>query len=285
MINCPVCEHNEYKVKYVINCYKIMQCNHCNHYYTGIKLTNKRINNIYSDHYFFGGRAGYPDYFLEKEIQIKRGEKYAEIVNKYTTTGKLLDVGAAAGFIMKGFENKGWESSGIDPNKTMAEYGNTELNLDIQTGTMQNTHFDEKFDLIVLIQVVAHLNNINESFEIINNLINQEGLILIETWDKDSISAKLFGKNWHEYNPPSTLNFFGKKSLDTLMERYGFKKVAVGRPGKKIHGKHAKELVRYKLGRSKNIKWLKGIERVIPSEVYLPYPAEDLFWALYQKQI
>ena len=79
----------------------------------------------YSDDYFFKGGAGYSDYTLEKDMLIKRGEYYADKISKYLVAGKVLDVGAAAGFLLKGFENKGWEGTGIEPNHSMVEYGNS----------------------------------------------------------------------------------------------------------------------------------------------------------------
>jgi hypothetical protein len=73
--------------------------------------TPKEVNEIYSDDYFFKGGVGYDDYTLEKEMLIKRGGYYSEKINKYLKAGKVLDVGAAAGFILKGFENKGWNGT------------------------------------------------------------------------------------------------------------------------------------------------------------------------------
>lgn len=43
---------------------------------------------------------------------IKRGEYFANKINKHINTGKVLDIGSAAGFILKGFENRGWLEKG-----------------------------------------------------------------------------------------------------------------------------------------------------------------------------
>jgi len=37
------------------------------------------------------------------------------------TREKVLDIGCAAGFILKGFEDSGWICRGIEPNETMAK--------------------------------------------------------------------------------------------------------------------------------------------------------------------
>ena len=54
---------------------------------------------------------------------IKRGEYYPNKMDKFMSPGQVLDIGAAAGFILKGVENKGWLGTGIEPNNSMVEYG------------------------------------------------------------------------------------------------------------------------------------------------------------------
>jgi SAM-dependent methyltransferase len=197
--------------------------------------------------------------------------------------GTLLDVGAAAGFLMKGFENKGWKVFGVEPNCSMAGYGKNNLGLDIRVGTVEESGLNIMVDLVLLIQVIAHLYDLDRSMDSINSILKTDGYVLIETWDKDSYLARLFGRRWHEYSPPSTLHYFSRETMDLLMSRYGFRKIAGGRPDKKIHSRHAKSLLCHKLQISRSLRCLTGIEKILPENKYIPYPCEDLFWALYRK--
>lgn len=262
-----------------------MLCSRCSHLFTGYQPSAKEVDEIYSDDYFYNGGAGYLDYTLEKDMLIKRGEYYANRISRYKIPGKVLDVGAAAGFILKGFENKGWTGTGIELNKTMVEYGKKSQGVNLIKGSIENTPLEDKFDLIIMIQVIAHIYDLHTSVKKIKNLLKPDGIVLIETWNKDSFTAQLFGKNWHEFSPPGTLNFFSKRTLDVLMTKYGFSKVAGGTPKKSIHSKHAKSLINHKLLESHKLKWLAGITFLIPENILLPYPAEDLFWVIYKKNI
>ena len=282
-MKCTLCENSNTVEKYEINSYKILDCQACGHRFTGLKLSKEKISEIYSDNYFFEGKDGYPDYTLEKDMLIARGEKYADIASRFMKPGTLLDVGAAAGFLMKGFENKGWKVFGVEPNSSMARYGKDYLGLDIRVGTIEESGLNMMADLVLLIQVIAHLYDLNRSMDSINSVIKNKGYLLVETWDKDSYMARLFGSRWHEYSPPSTLNYFSRETIDLLMKRYGFSKIAGGRPGKKLHSRHAKSLLRHKLQSSRSLKWLEGFEKILPENKYIPYPSEDLFWALYRK--
>ena len=281
-MNCPIC-NNKASIKFSKNGYEINECLICTHRFTNFIPTEKDVQQIYSDDYFFKGGAGYEDYTLEKDMLIKRGEYYADKMSRYIHPGKVLDVGAAAGFILKGFINKGWQGTGIEPNNSMAEYGKNELGINVKTGTIETVELTDTFDLVTLIQVVAHIYDLNNSMKRINSFLKPGGHVLIETWNKDSLTARVFGSNWHEYSPPGTLNYFSKKTLNQLMLRHDFTKVAEGTPKKSIHSKHAKSLIRHKLLESKGLKWATPLVSLIPGNMIIPYPSEDLFWALFKK--
>lgn len=283
LMNCTLCGSSDIKVDFLREEYRILRCKSCDHLYTDALVNFEKANEIYSDKYFFDGGAGYEDYTLEKDMLIKRGEYYSQKMSKFMKKGKILDVGAASGFILKGFENDRWEGVGIEPNKTMVEYGKNILGVNINQGTIETVELTDKFDLVILIQVVAHIYNLKSSLKKIHSSLNPGGHVLIETWDKDSFTAKIFGKNWHEFSPPSTLNYFSKKGINQLMSSNGFTIVKQGQPTKKIHSKHAKSLIKYKLQNSKKLKWLAGLTALIPENMILPYPSEDLVWALYKK--
>jgi len=281
-MNCPICK-SPGKLVFIKNDYKILKCLICSHLYTGIEATPEDVNIIYSDDYFFKGGDGYPDYTKEMGMLIKHGEYYARKIKNHINTGVILDVGSAAGFILKGFENLGWKGIGIEPNASMIEFGKEILKVELHQGTLETVHLDHKFDLVIMIQVIAHLFDLHSSLKNINNLLKKDGRILIETWNSSSLTAKLFGKHWHEYSPPSTLNYFSKKSLNRLMGQYGFMRVATGWPEKKINSNHAKSLLKHKMEDTRLLRKISGIVGIFPDNVLLPYPAEDLFWALYCK--
>jgi SAM-dependent methyltransferase len=281
-MNCLVCGSIT-TLAFIKNNYRILRCKSCDFYFTELKVTPEKVNEIFSDSYFCGGGDGYSDYTLEREILLNRGKYYARKISKFLQPGKVLDVGAAAGFILKGFENVGWFGVGIEPNIKMVEYGKNVLGLDLRPGTLETIKIREKFDIILLIQVIAHLFSLDCSIQNAYDYLKPGGYVLIETWNRSSLTAKLFGRYWHEYSPPSALNFFNKKTLDTLMSKFGFNKISSGWPQKSILSNHAKSFLKHKIEETGFISRISGILGVIPDDVLLPYPAEDLFWALYCK--
>ena len=273
----------EKRLLFVKNGYPIEDCQTCVRRFVVIRDSETHLSKVYSDEYFFEGKDGYPNYLEEKEILLKYGIHYAEIISEYTKPGKILDVGCAAGFILKGFESMGWQGFGVEPNETMANYGKNELNLDIQIGSLETYHTENKFDLISMIQVIGHFYDIDKALENISNLSTKNGLILIESWNMNSLVARIFGKNWHEYSPPSVINWFSDKSLAKLFNDYGFELVENGFPAKRINLNHALSLLEKN---SPNIffkrRLIAFLSKVLGNLV-INYPPVDLKWYLFRK--
>lgn len=276
-MNCPLCK-SESKFAFEAKGFPVRDCVKCAHRFAGIAADEDHVAAIYDDSYFAGGGAGYSDYLAEGEMLKNRGRMYAKKIARHAADakGKVLDVGAAAGFILQGFREEGWQGVGLEPNAQIARAGRERFGLDIRRGSLETFETDEKFALVSMIQVAAHFYSPADAFRKAAELLADDGLLLIETWNRASISARVFGANWHEYSPPSVLQWFSEKGLTAFLKDFGFEKLDGGRPSKKISGVHAKSLLKYRLGDNFLLK-------IIPDNVNFPYPSEDLFWALYRK--
>src|SRR6185312_5623714 len=80
------------------------------------------VSAVYGDDYFFGAGAGYPNYLQVGPLIKARGRHYAHIVAHHSAPRRLPYGGAAAGFILRGFQDCGWNCIGIEPKTTMAAY-------------------------------------------------------------------------------------------------------------------------------------------------------------------
>ena len=283
-LKCPICaaaSHPDFEK----HDYWIYACDNCRHRFADITQSPQHTESVYinDDGYFFEGGSGYDDYLSESDLLIAHGERYAKILQKFTRPGTVFDIGSAAGFILKGFTNRGWKGKGIEPNPTMAAYARQTLHMDVETGIFEQFKAEEKFNLVTMIQVLAHFHDARKALAITQNILHENGLLLVETWDRESWPARLLGINWHHYSPPSVVNWFSVEGLDRFVLQFGFRKVAGGRPSKWITGAHAKSLVEYKLTGVKVGSLLFKAFSVLPDRMRLPYPSWDLFWSLYRK--
>lgn len=268
---------------FIKNGYPVWDCKKSFRRFTLVQNEKTHLSSVYSDEYFLNGKAGYPNYLDEKDIIVNHGIYYAKIVQKYANPGKIFDVGCAAGFILKGFENYGWKAFGIEPNVAMCTYGKNELNLDICTGSIEDYKSDHKFDLVSLIQVIGHFYDIDRAMENISLLLNQNGLVLVESWNMKSLVARVFGKYWHAYCPPSAINWFSDESLTKLFNSYGFELIDSGYPKKRISFKHVLSILKHNtpnfLFKNKLIDYLNRLF----GRFVINYPPIDLKWYIFQK--
>ena len=202
----------------------------------------------------------------------------------------MLDIGCAAGFLMDGFRQSGWDVTGVDPNAAMVRHavasGMTAYESSFENLLQARAGLNgrQAFDLLCLVQVIAHLTDLRSAAQTLAELVSDDGFVLVETWNSASLSARLLGANWHEYSPPNVLHYFSKKSLDQLLDSAGFDCIAGGRPAKKISMGHGRSLFRYKYGDYWWGKALLRMSRPISDNFSVPYPSEDLFWRLYRKR-
>ncbi len=269
---------------FTINDIALLDCSICAHRQAQLIVDSDHVERTYADDYFTGGGAGYEDYTSEASMLIARGNKYGKILAKHHSPTRLLDIGAAAGYLAEGMTQSGWTTVGVEPNDTMAALGRSR-GMDVRTGSAEAllgefTSPDQKFDAVSMIQVIAHLGDPLSVIGTAADALNPGGLLLIETWDRASVSAKVFGKKWHEYSPPSVVHWFTRKELDGVVARKGFTKVDSGRYPKMITAAHGRQLVEHRMGAD---HIASKLARKIPAGLKVPYPGDDLFWTIYRR--
>lgn len=293
VVQCPIC-HGATKRVFQKLGYWICECRPCRHRVAEYAPSDRHVEQTFGLEYFSGGRDGYRDYLSESERLIQRGEAYADLVEpiiQRETSGassevplrRILDVGAAAGFLLEGFHRKGWNGRGLEPCAAMADHANEHWKLPVAHGSLEELQSDESFDLVTMIQVVAHFRDLRKAFAQAAAHTANGGFWLIETWDYRSLSARAFGRHWHEYSPPTALQWFSRHSLARLAAQSGMQRIAQGRLAKRIQAGHAKSLLTHLATESWVARPAAQIARVIPDRWILPYPSEDLFWMVFRK--
>ncbi|HPU50475.1 MAG TPA: class I SAM-dependent methyltransferase [Burkholderiaceae bacterium] len=283
---CPVCGSAARRM-FIAHGHGIHTCGGCSHQFAALAPAASHVEAVYGDDYFNGGGAGYPDYLGDAALRRAQGRRYGRLLGRHIGKGTLLDVGCAAGFILQGLQDEGWTGMGVEPNPSMAAYGRERLGLQVTAGAMESLPRDAApsggFDVVTMIQVIAHFHDLRRALESARDLTRPGGHWLIETWDNASLSARLLGRRWHEYSPPSVLHMFSRSSLIRIAADMGMRPVASGRPAKWISGAQAKSLLRYKFGNGPLGRLPSAALGVVPDRSRLPYPAEDVFWMLFER--
>lgn len=235
MTVCPACSHPA-TLRFFKNGFPIRTCTNCDLVFTEIQ-SNLNLNEIYDDSYFNGGQDdGYGDYqstepVLKQEFKklfLKEIQPYIQS-EKYTN---VLEVGCAFGFFLDVIQPY-VKTFGIEVNESSRnhciKHGHTILGSSVTKGLLNQPN---RFDFIVLLDVIEHLENPVETIDILHQVLNPGGRILIVTGNIDGIYPRIAGKYWRLMTPPQHTFFFSKKTLSHLLKQAGFEIKKVTTPYK-----------------------------------------------------
>ncbi len=151
------------------------------------------------------------------------------IIRQYLGNGTLeiLDFGCGWCETIQYFSTHNYQCFGIDPAEDAIEHGKN-LGLNVrQTDSNNFNPFEQKFDVVLLQNVLEHLANPEFVIENIHNtMLKDNGLLIIdvpnEFNDFQVAANELFGLDEWWVVPPAHLNYFSPNSLNALLEDKGF---------------------------------------------------------------
>lgn len=189
----------------------------------GFKMQNPRYEDqFYIDYYevmyreiAFGAKKPSDEYISQ---QKSRGKRVLDFVVKHgvANTGKMLDHGCASGATMLGWQDAGWQVSGIDPHRPSVEEAKL-LGLDVRVGAGEDLPCtDEEFDLILSLGSTEHSYNLEATMREMNRVLKIGGKLIIR-WR----SNEIFGSPLEYFNH-NHYRFFTRNTWVLCLKRYGF---------------------------------------------------------------
>lgn len=235
-ISCNLCGNNDYTIVYpklnvfqevpltskysaakgVMCTDQIVKCKNCSLVYINPRPKASMIIDACSE----GNDEVYVSQPEGRLQTFKRGLKFIE---KYQKSGKILDVGCAAGFFLKIAKDNGWNVVGVEPNSWLCEYGNHLYNMKNIPATLERAKFeDSSFDVSTLWDVLEHVPDPCSTLKEINRVTKLGGYIVVSYPNFGSVLAKISGRKWW-FLLSHHLYYFTPKTLKNLLAKEGFK--------------------------------------------------------------
>ena len=122
-----------------------------------------------------------------------------QINNRNIRNLKILDVGCGGGIICEPLARLGAKVTGMDfaPNNIIAakiHSKKNKLKINYINKDIEKSKLDEKFDIILMFEILEHLDNWKKTIKNIKKNLNKNGLIIISTINRNLLS-KLFAIN------------------------------------------------------------------------------------------
>lgn len=224
--------------------YDIWQCEAC-----GLGRTDAASfdpGTYYTSDYFSGEHAdGYADYLGTEPVLRREFAGTVDFLRRHCPTGRLLEIGCAYGFFLQEARSH-FGVVGIEPAEDAAEHCRRN-GLDVRTGVADEEMLAGlgTMDVIVLLDVIEHLPDPEETLALCVRHLRPGGIILLTTGDFGSPLARLTGASWRLMTPPQHLWFFTAESMSRLSAHLGLTVEALDHPRKLVPA----SLVLFQLGR------------------------------------
>ncbi len=158
-------------------------------------------------------------YRVVQKINIRMKLNLVEKANK-SSKKKILEIGAGTGDFLAACQRRGWNCFGVEPSAQASvvaqEFNKLKLHSSISEVGERN------FSVIALWHVLEHIPDLSDTILKLNNLLTDNGKLIIAVPNHNSFDAKHYNQYWAGYDVPRHLYHFSKKSLPLIMEEKGF---------------------------------------------------------------
>lgn len=128
------------------------------------------------------GKGANHDRMAYYEYQAKIGGYYLHHFVKPFAKGKrVLDIGCGEGGVLAPFESEGYDCTGLEysPNRIQFAEEKNASHIKFIEGNIEEYSSDEKFDVILILDVIEHLNNKLHALKNIRQMLASDGILVV----------------------------------------------------------------------------------------------------------
>lgn len=231
-VPCALCGSETTETIYKKFDLSIGRCEQCGLIYANPRLPKAEVWLRYNPDYFWQEylpSLGVRERKYNLEFFDARHAPMLNLIAGYIQPpGRLLEVGAGAGFFMKAAERAGWDVAGIEISEAGVQFAQTELGLNVKQEAAEDITFEkDSFDVVVMFDVIEHLFDPTRALSSIQRVLRSGGILVIITPNFNSISRLAIGVNWAILSPAEHLYYFSETTLKKLLEQNSFKDIEV----------------------------------------------------------
>lgn len=207
--------------------YQIQRCAHCGLEQTTPLPDQEGLNSLYEKFYNFSGesntrytklRAKFINSVLYRFWLLIDGDISFQ---QKGGAGKLLDVGCNEGRGLEFFRSHGFEAEGLELNSRAAEVARAK-GFTVHGSTLEGFSSANKYDVIVLSNVLEHSLIPSEMLWNIHRLLNDDGQVWISCPNSRSWLRSAFGRFWINWHVPFHVVHFSPDTLRALLKKSQF---------------------------------------------------------------
>ncbi|HZI17578.1 MAG TPA: class I SAM-dependent methyltransferase [Pyrinomonadaceae bacterium] len=147
--------------------------------------------------------------------------------------GRVLDIGAGRGELLKAAKEEGWEAVGIEPSPQFAEWAARSSGAEVRCEPVERCEFAPgSFDVAILSGVLEHLYNPDQTIGAVSRTLRPGGALFVDVPNESglyfrlgNLYQRLRGRDWCVNLAPTFEPYhvfgFGPRSLRALLSKHG----------------------------------------------------------------
>ena len=226
MRECEVCGQREFIFQFEKDSHSFFRCEGCKLIRIDPQPTDEVLEKIYGAHY-------YDAWGLQRDVKDVERVKATTFRFNLGALGpapkgaRLLDCGAATGFLMGVAEEMGYVPYGVELSEFGANAIAERFGRDrVHQGQLADAKFgDTKFEVISMYDFIEHVRDPESVLRNAYDLLTPGGRISITTPDTSTLTHRLMRSHWSHYKVEHIF-YFDRINMKQLLERIGFHDVA-----------------------------------------------------------
>jgi SAM-dependent methyltransferase len=160
---------------------RVVVCRACGYVYQNPRWDARELEAIYSEE-MRRKQDPRPEH-VEAALQEARHTAGWICAHLPARTGggrRLLDIGSGHGFLLRAFQELGWEALGLEPRGSSGDYARRMFQVQVQQGYFSPSLFSQPFDLITLTATLEHLPRPIERLAQIRQVLRPDGVLFVD---------------------------------------------------------------------------------------------------------
>lgn len=217
------CAHLDFTIVDVVDGVDIKKCSACQLVYRSTTAQDFAPEIIYADYYKNKKGAVRFDILTEFIVRLWRKYRANYLIKKHSALRSVLDIGCGRGWTLWYLRQLGaTRVLGTQISAPAAAFASDVLKLPIIEQDLLVANINESFDMVTMWHVLEHVPKPAQYLKRINELLNVDGVLVIEVPNWNSWTRKLAGQYWLGYDVAHHISFFAHDSLVPMLEQAGF---------------------------------------------------------------
>jgi SAM-dependent methyltransferase len=176
----------------------------------------------------------YQEYIRARELKYVTFRARLALIQRYVSSGRLLDVGCACGYLVDAALQAGYDAYGIEFSAAAINQASPEARQRILLGNIDQLKVETlgQFDVITAFDIIEHSLVPLQFLSQLRTLLRPGGCLVLTTPDTRHILRFLMGERWPMLQPLQHTFLFSRQSLRLAVEQVGLQLASVRRATK-----------------------------------------------------